>query len=208
MAGSAPSSSLIPSAGRMRNVAGYFAMLAGAAAGLWVIVWVGSGLKAPAVSAVWPVAHATTPGLLGPVLLAIVTIVVTARVIGALFERFLKQPPVMGEIAAGILLGPSVLGVIAPEVQLWLLPTEAAPHLRIVANIGVVLFMFLVGLELDTRLLRGTAHATIAISHASIVVPFLLGSTLALALYPLYSSANIPFLVFALFLGVSMSVTA
>jgi Kef-type K+ transport system membrane component KefB len=88
------------------------------------------------------------------------------------------------------------------------LPSEAAPHLKIVANIGVVLFMFLVGLELDTRLLRGTAHATLAISHASIIAPFLLGSALALLLYPVYSNQGVSFLVFALFIGVSMSVTA
>jgi Kef-type K+ transport system membrane component KefB len=202
------STSLIPAPRRLRTVIGYLAMLVAGAFALWFITWLGRDLTAPPAPAVQQVAQAAKHGLLGPVLLAIATIVVAARVTGALFERFLSQPPVMGEIAAGILLGPSALGAISPEAYAWLLPAEAAPHLRIVANIGVVLFMFLVGLELDTRLLRGTAHATLAISHASIVAPFLLGSALALALYPLYSSANIPFLVFALFLGVSMSVTA
>lgn len=200
--------SLIPTARRLKTIIGYIAMLSVAMAGLWLITRMGQGLQAPVAPGP---AHAATQakhGPLGAVLLAIATIVVAARSVGSLFERFLKQPPVMGEIAAGILLGPSALGAIAPDAYAWLLPTEAAPHLRIVANIGVVLFMFLVGLELDTRLLRGTAHATLAISHASIVAPFLLGSTLALALYPVYSNSNVSFLVFALFLGVSMSVTA
>jgi Kef-type K+ transport system membrane component KefB len=83
-----------------------------------------------------------------------------------------------------------------------------APFLGIIAQIGVILFMFLVGLELDTGLLRKKSHATLAISHASILAPFLLGGALALYLYPRLSSRDVPFVVFALFLGVSMSVTA
>ena len=114
----------------------------------------------------------------------------------------------MGEIAAGLLLGPSVLGAVAPSVQSFVLAPDAAPHLGIVAKIGVVLFMFLVGLELDTRLLRGSTHATVAISHASIVVPFVLGAALATYLYPRYSTDDVSFTTFASFVGVSMSVTA
>jgi len=203
------SDSLLPTAVRTRGVLGYIGMLALAAAALWAVSQLGKGLVAPTAAASSGIAAATGPGsALGAVLLAIATIVVAARVMGDLFERYLKQPPVMGEIAAGILLGPSALGAISPAAYAWLLPADAAPHLRIVANIGVVLFMFLVGLELDTRLLRGSAPATLGISHASIVAPFTLGSALALVLYPRYSSSNVDFLVFALFIGVSMSVTA
>jgi Kef-type K+ transport system membrane component KefB len=162
----------------------------------------------PAPSIAATSAVATHSSVLAQVLLAVAVIVLAARLVGAAFERWLSQPPVMGEIFAGIVLGPSVLGAISSDAYAFLLPQAAAPHLGIVAKIGVVLFMFLVGLELDPKLLRGTTHATLAISHASIVAPFLLGATLALGIYPLYSHQGITFTVFALFLGVSMSVTA
>ena len=114
----------------------------------------------------------------------------------------------VGEILAGLCLGPSLLGRFAPELQAFLLPASVAPFLGILAQIGVILFMFIVGLELDTGLLRKRSHATLAISHASIVAPFLLGATFALWLYPRMSSSDVPFTVFALFAGVSVSVTA
>jgi Kef-type K+ transport system membrane component KefB len=154
------------------------------------------------------IAHASHSSLLWHVLLALAVIVVCARGLGVFFERVLKQPPVMGEIVAGLLLGPSALGAISPDAAQFILPTEVAPYLGIVAKIGVVLFMFLVGLELDARLLRGSSHATMAISHASIVAPFFFGTVLALALYPRYSNDAVSFTTFSLFVGVSMSITA
>ncbi|MCK6448308.1 MAG: cation:proton antiporter [Planctomycetes bacterium] len=141
------------------------------------------------------------------VLIALVVILVSARLLGNLFRR-LHQPPVIGEVIAGIALGPSLLGRIAPEAQAFLLPQSVAPYLGILAQVGVILFMFVVGLELDPRLLRKRTHATVAISHASIIAPFLLGAAFALVLYPRFSSSDVPFTAFALFLGVSMSVTA
>jgi Kef-type K+ transport system membrane component KefB len=82
------------------------------------------------------------------------------------------------------------------------------PYLNIIAQVGVILYMFLVGLELDPSLLRNRGHSTVAISHASIIAPFLLGATIALYLYPHLSTSDVPFTCFSLFLGVSMSVTA
>src|SRR4029077_8509183 len=90
----------------------------------------------------------------------------------------------------------------------FLLPPSIAPYLGTLAQFGVILFMFLVGLELDTGLLGRKTHTTVAISHASILAPFLLGSALALMLYPILSTSDVPFPVFAMFMGVSMSVTA
>ena len=140
-------------------------------------------------------------------LLALVVIIVAARAVGFVFQ-YLRQPPVIGEVVAGILLGPSFLGHIAPGVSGYLLPPAMGPFLNMIAQVGVLLYMFLVGLELDTSALRRSPHIVLAISHASILLPFLLGAVVALGIYPLLSSGEVPFTVFALFMGVSMSVTA
>jgi len=141
------------------------------------------------------------------VLLALAVVIITARVLGAIF-KLIHQPTVIGEVLGGIMLGPSLLGAVAPSVQAALLPETAAPFLSIISQLGVILYMFLVGLELDLRILRRSGHATLAISHASIVLPFLLGAALAIYLYPLISMPGVQFTPFSLFLGVSMSVTA
>src|SRR6202522_195344 len=122
--------------------------------------------------------------------------------------RSAKQPPVVGEILAGIVLGPSLLGRLAPGAEGYLFPSTVGPFLNIIAQVGVILYMFLVALELDPALLRKRGHATVAISHASIVAPFLLGAPIPLYLYPKLSTSDVPFTCFSLFLGVSMSVTA
>jgi Kef-type K+ transport system membrane component KefB len=206
----APDSLLPKSTSPRRTLAIYGAVLAAAAVLYFAVRWRGEQLGAPAAPAGAPEIHATSAhsAVFAEVLLALATIVLTARAVGYLFDRYLKQPPVIGEIAAGLMLGPSLLGAISEPLYHFVLPPEAAPHLGIVAKIGVVLFMFLVGLELDLRVLRGTTHLTLAISHASIVAPFILGASLALLLYPIYSHDGVSFTVFSLFLGVSMSVTA
>jgi len=141
------------------------------------------------------------------VLLALVVVILAARATGALFRLF-GQPPVVGEMLAGILLGPSAFGHMAPAASAFLFPPSISPMLNIIAQVGVVLFLFLVGLELDTTVLGKRTQASVAVSHASIVVPFVFGGALALLLYPRLSSSDVPFHAFALFVGVSMSVTA
>jgi Kef-type K+ transport system membrane component KefB len=141
------------------------------------------------------------------VLLALTVIMVTARAVGLLFAR-LNQPAVIGEVIGGILLGPSLLGRIAPEAQAWLLPSEAAPFLNLIAQLGVILYMFLVGLELDLGQMRGTVFATVAVSVASIAVPFVMGAAMATALPADLMPVGVPFTSVALFLGVSLSITA
>ena len=200
--------SLLGRSSSLASLAFYGGMLAVGAAVFWAVRAQGETLVAPHVELAATAAAATHPATFAHVLVAMAVIVLAARATGWAFERWLGQPPVMGEIVAGILLGPSVLGAISPAAQAFVLAPDAAPHLGIVAKIGVVLFMFLVGLELDTRLLRGSTHATVAISHASIVVPFVLGTILATYLYPRYSSDTVSFTTFALFTGVSLSVTA
>ncbi|HYG73724.1 MAG TPA: cation:proton antiporter [Planctomycetota bacterium] len=141
------------------------------------------------------------------VLLAMATVIIAGRALGWLLT-FIKQPPVIGEVLAGILLGPSLLGRISPETMNYLLPPDTAPYLNVIAQLGVILYMFIVGLELNTGRLREKAHATIAISHASIIAPFVLGSALSLFLYPRFSDSSVPFTSFALFMGVAMAITA
>src|SRR5688572_8640525 len=148
-----------------------------------------------------------TSDVLWHFLIALTLVVIVGRVLGRLFS-LIGQPPVIGEVIGGILLGPSLLGQISPEAYIYILPPAVAPFLGIVAQLGVILYMFLVGLELNPDLLRGQFRATVATSHASIVLPFVLGSTLALYLYPRFSTSDVPFTNFALFLGVAMSITA
>ena len=140
-------------------------------------------------------------------LLQIVVIIVVARIFGAVFRR-LGQPPVMGEMVAGIALGPSVLGLIFPQAVAFLFPASSMTTLGVLSQIGVVLFMFIVGLELDIQHLREKASTAVMVSHASIIVPFLLGAALALALYSTLAPAGTSFAAFALFMGIAMSITA
>ncbi|MEX0678306.1 MAG: cation:proton antiporter [Pirellulales bacterium] len=140
-------------------------------------------------------------------LLALASVIVLGRALGWMLG-LLGQPPVIGEVLAGICLGPSVLGRLAPEVGRFVLPDSVAPALSVVAQISVILYMFVVGLELNAGLLRRQGHVTLAISHASIVVPFSLAAILALWLYPMLSTSDVRFTTFALFLCVSLSITA
>ena len=182
------------------------------AAAVLVVVLVqaaGSGLSAPA-----PVGAATSTTTASPtsdvlfhLLVALSAVVLVGRLLRKVFQ-FIGQPPVIGEVIAGVLLGPSFLGAISPPAYDFVLAPVAVPYLAVVAQLGVVLYMFLVGVETNLDLVRRHVHVTVAISHASIVVPFVLGSVLALFLYPRFSSADVPFKGFALFIGIAMSITA
>lgn len=141
------------------------------------------------------------------VLVEVLIIIGLSRLMGTVCRLF-KQPLVIGEIIAGIMLGPSLLGLIAPDVAIMLFPAETLPFLDLLSEIGLIFFMFLIGLELDPKYLKGNLDIAILTSHVSILVPFSLGSLLALLLYPLVSTANVSFTAFALFLGAAMSITA
>ena len=197
----------VPSTWRL--VLGYTLMLVAAVGLFFLIRHFGEGLS-PAVAAtksVGPSGAAAKSETLFHVLFALVAIILLGRWLGKLFLHF-GQPRVIGEIVAGIMLGPSLLGQISPEAMEFVLPKHVAPFLGIIAQIGVILYMFLVGLELNAGLLKSRAHATVAISHASIIAPFLLGAILALWLYPRLAVGHVPFTSFALFMGVAMSITA
>ncbi len=141
------------------------------------------------------------------VLVQVLIIIGLSRLMG-LGCRAFKQPLVIGEIIAGIMLGPSLFGLVAPTLATALFPAETLPFLDVLSQVGLIFFMFLIGLELDPKYLKGNLDMAILTSHVSILVPFSLGSLLALLLYPLVSNASVPFTAFALFLGAAMSITA
>jgi Kef-type K+ transport system membrane component KefB/nucleotide-binding universal stress UspA family protein len=141
------------------------------------------------------------------VLIEILVVIGLSRIMGQVC-RLLKQPLVIGEIIAGIMLGPSLLGLIFPAFGAALFPAETLPYLDILSQIGLIFFMFLIGLELNPKYLKGQLDIAILVSHVSILVPFSLGSILALLLYPLVSNNGVSFTAFAMFLGAAMSITA
>jgi Kef-type K+ transport system membrane component KefB len=134
-------------------------------------------------------------------------VLLTSGVLGRI-ARKVGQPLVIAEVTAGIVLGPSVLGRLWPGGASALFPETSLPILKALSQLGLVLFMFLVGLELDPKLLGGRKYSAVVISHTSIVVPFLLGSVAALGLHGAYSPPGVALLPFVLFLGAAMSVTA
>ena len=140
-------------------------------------------------------------------LAALTAVVVVGRLLGRAF-RLVRQPPVIGEVIAGILLGPSLLGWLAPDIYRFILPPAVVPSLGLVAQLGVILYMFLVGLELNPDALRGRLKATAAIANASIVVPFAMGMGLATYLFPRFAPDEVAFTSFVLFIGVATSITA
>ncbi|NJO39463.1 MAG: universal stress protein [Cyanobacteria bacterium RU_5_0] len=141
------------------------------------------------------------------VLVEVLLVIGLSRLMGLGF-RWLRQPLVIGEIVAGIMLGPSLFGWLAPAWASALFPPETVPFLDILSQVGLIFFMFLIGLELNPRYLQGQIEIAVLTSHVSIVVPFSLGALLSLLLYPLVSNDGVSFTAFALFLGSAMSITA
>ncbi len=141
-------------------------------------------------------------------LLAQIAIILSAaRLLGWLFRK-LHQPRVIGEMLAGILLGPSLLGWAAPDLSAALFPASSLPALGALSQLGLLLFMFLIGLELDLKQVRELGRVAIVTSLASIVIPFGFGSLLATALYPLFAEPHINRTAFILFIGTAISITA
>lgn len=189
-----------------RASAVYVLGLAAFAACTWELLRLGAGLRAAGAAAA-PEALAAPAGLPGLLLLQALAVLAVCRLCAAAARR-LGQPEVIGEIAGGLLLGPSALGLLWPAGQTALFPAGSLGGLRALSEIGILLFLFTVGLEVDLDALGRRARTAVLVSHASIAAPFLLGLATALWVYPRHAAAGVPFQGFALFLGVAMSVTA
>lgn len=174
----------------------------GGAAGTPISFAPGDAADVPATAAAEPLEGGE---LIARMFLAVAVIMAAARLVGAAFAM-IRQPQVIGEIVAGILLGPSLLGFVAPEVADYLFPPGVVDVLIVMAQFGLILFMFLIGLELDLSLIRGSGHTAVFVSHVSIVAPLVLGAALAIPIYPLVGSGS--FSAFALFMGAAMAITA
>jgi Kef-type K+ transport system membrane component KefB len=149
--------------------------------------------------------HIETPFAL--FLMQVLVIFPVAQVMGALFKK-MGQPSVVGQIAAGIILGHSVLGRLSPAAYHFVFPDNSLGTLRLMSQLGILIYMFLIGMEANLKTFQKTAHRTLFISHAGIVVPFVLGCGLAVFLFERYGGPKASFESFAFFLGVSMSITA
>lgn len=137
----------------------------------------------------------------------IVTIILVARLFGWICNK-IGQPAVIGEMLAGIVLGPSLVGMYFPEFSAALFPAHSLGNLQFLSQIGLILFMYIVGMELDLKVLRNKAHDAVVISHASIILPFALGISLAYFIYSSFAPEGVQFISFGLFIGIAMSITA
>lgn len=140
-------------------------------------------------------------------ILQIIVIIVIARFFSWIFKK-IGQPSVIGEILAGIVLGPSLLGLYFPEISNMLFPDESLSNLNILSQIGLILFMYVIGMELNVKALQSKVHDAVIISHASIIIPFAMGIGLAYFIYQDHSPEDINFISFSLFIGIALSITA
>jgi len=138
-------------------------------------------------------------------LLQLLIIVATARILGQIFRAF-GQPRVVGEIVAGILLGPTLLGRFTPVAELF--PPQSMGALFTLSQFGLILFMFGVGVEVDPGQIKSNGHTALVVSNTSVIVPFVLGMALAMWGVAPLAPPNVPKLGFVLFTGVAMSITA
>ncbi len=191
----------------------YYLLVVGTFLGL-IAWWVKSGevLEVGKLEAIKPTLAASkdawgSGGEFARLLLQIVVIIATSRLFSYLFRK-IGQPMVIGEIIAGIFLGPSILGLFFPETLAFLFPESSLAPIKLISQIGLVLFMFIIGMELDLSVLKNKGQAALTISHATISLLYFMGIVVAYYIYEDYAGQNIHFHVFALFMGISMSITA
>ncbi|WP_157558100.1 cation:proton antiporter [Niabella aurantiaca] len=204
---------------RYRNLLFYVLTVAAAIAIIWWILTMGGQLQSqkniksiieskPALGVPFTaILRHNIREPLAILLLQIFVILLAGSLMGFLFKK-IRQPRVIGEMAAGILLGASFLGYYFPDVSAFVFPPQSLGNLNLLSQIGLVLFMFIVGLELDLSLLKGKTNAAVMISHTSIIVPFTLGVAAAYFTYEQFAPGGVQFISYALFIGISLSITA
>ena len=203
---------------KFRNVFFYVVIIGGFSALIYWIDFMGSQqeiaskiIQPTSEKSAWhEFLHSTLHNITHPlaILLAqIVAIVFVSRLFAWIFRK-IGQPSVIGEIVAGIVLGPSLVGLFFPEFTAFLFPTESLGNLQFLSQIGLILFMFIVGMEIDVNVLKNKAHDAVVISHASIIIPFSLGMGLAYFIYKEFAPVEVSFTSFGLFLGIALSITA
>ncbi len=203
-----------------RNYIFYAVMLLVFGGLTWWIIYMGRGLNDATAnnhscalegSSPWEIFHTgifnNISHPLSMLLLQIIAILICVRIFSFIF-KYLRQPGVIGEIVAGIVLGPSLLGHFFPETFGFLFAGPSLIPLNVISQIGLILFMFVIGMELDVRIIKKKASETLVISHASIILPFFMGVGLAYIVYPEFHTPGTPFLSFALFIGIAVSITA
>ncbi|TMK69555.1 MAG: hypothetical protein E6G50_12030 [Actinobacteria bacterium] len=184
---------------------GATAKLAGAIGASRVNASFSEALPAPGTSAKKPPKRSSEETF-GRLMLAIAAVILAARLVGTGI-RWASQPRVMGEVLAGILLGPTLLGAVWPAAKDFLFPPDIIPLLSAAAQIGLAFYLFLVGMELDPRILRERIGQAAFISNTSVALPMALGFLIALPIYKILSP-DVRYLPFALFMAVAMSITA
>ncbi len=213
--GGKPRGSLVYTSGNLAGVVscernGGRRALAGTAAGLAIDLTLAPLPGSPPAAAAENLVAAktrTADQLVVAFFIAIVIVMLFARLLGALMPR-IGQPRVMGEVLAGILLGPSLFGIIAPHLQASIFAPDIVPIIGVIANLGLIFYMFLIGMEVDLGLLRGRMRTTLAVSNTALALPMSLGLLAAVPLYEVLAPGGTRYLAFALFVGVSMSITA
>ena len=146
-------------------------------------------------------------GPLAILLAQIIVILLAGSLLGFICSK-IGQPRVIGEILAGIALGPSLLGRYSPELSNAIFPVPSLGNLQFLSQVGLIIFMFVIGMELDLKALKNKTRDAVVISHASIFIPFTLGIALAYFVYQRLAPPGIPFFAFGLFFGIAMSITA
>jgi len=204
---------------RFKNSLFYIIIIGGFSALMYSIVLLGSVKLEPGRNIVnqisgksqWSELLSSLVGNLGhpfAILLAqIITILIVARFFSFLCKK-IGQPAVIGEILAGIVLGPSLVGMYFPHFSAMLFPAQSLGNLQVLSQLGLILFMFVIGMELDLKVLRNKAHDAVVVSHASVIIPFALGMGLAYFIYDSFAPMGVKFSSFGLFLGIAMSITA